>query len=271
MNFPSRSTASPPSRATAHDLRSQLPDALRAQIRCAVDLQRERASARADAPLPTSIEALDRLLGGGLGRGTMVELVGRSSCGRLATVLSVLATATATGEPAALVDRGGHLDPQAAARAGIDLDRLLWIRPRRLPEALTAAEMLVTTGFPVVVLEAGLPPVRGRAPLASWLRLARASAERGAVVLVGSPYPLSGCASEAVLRAGRNRARWWGQGSAGPCLLDGLAARWYSARRRGHRTDEWADILMTLPDAAMVTAPRSLDTTQQEAPHVQAL
>ena len=97
------------------------------------------------------------LLGGGLPRGSLVEIVGRGSCGRFATLLAALRAVTSCGEAAALVDQGEQLDPQAAAASGIDLERLLWLRPRRLTDSLAAAEMLVHTGFPLVALDLGLP------------------------------------------------------------------------------------------------------------------
>ena len=64
--------------------------------------------------LPTRVAALDRLLSGGLPRGGLVEVTGRRSCGRFSIGLSSLAATTSAGESAALVDLGGHLDPQSA-------------------------------------------------------------------------------------------------------------------------------------------------------------
>ena len=80
--------------------------------------------------------ALDRLLDGGLPRGQLVELVGGRSSGRFSTLLAVLAAATSTGEAAALVDLGDGLDPVAALMLGTDLQRLLWLRPTTLKDAL---------------------------------------------------------------------------------------------------------------------------------------
>ena len=91
------------------------------------------------ARLPTGIDPLDRLISGGLPRGRLTELVGRRSSGRFSIVLAALASATSAGEAAALVDRGSALDPQAAHEAGVELERLLWARPRRVKEALAAA------------------------------------------------------------------------------------------------------------------------------------
>ncbi len=175
--------------------------------------------------LPTQVPALDRLLSGGLPRGGLVELSGRRSCGRFSIGISALAAATSCGEAAALVDLGGHLDPQAAEAAGVELSRLLWVRPEKLKGAVASAEMLLSAGFPLVVVDLGLAPVRGRfVPDAAWLRLERAARSRGAALLLLAPYRVSGIAADAAVSAGAARASWKGSGRA-PRLLDGMAAR----------------------------------------------
>ena len=180
-------------------------------------------------PIATTVPGLDRLLHGGLPRGGLVELSGRRSCGRFSIGIAVLASATASGEAAALVDLGGHLDPQSAEAAGADLTRLLWVRPARLKEAVASAEMLLATGFPLVVADLGLAPVRGRfVPDAAWVRLERAARAHHAALLLLAPYRVSGVAAEVVLAADSARAVWIGgeraEGSA-PRLLCGLASR----------------------------------------------
>jgi len=254
-------------RSNARELSERLPDTLRPHVRPAAELPRPADASRGDA-LPTSVPAVDRLFGGGLARGAVLEIVGRGSCGRLSVVLATLAVVTRTGEPAALVDRGGHLDPRAAVASGVDLERVLWVRPSRLHEAVSAAEMLVTTGFPLVAVDLGLPPIRGRATTAAWLRLARACADRQAVVLIASPYRVSGCAAAAVLCAGRGRGRWVGA-APGPRLLEGLAAPWSSARRRGHRAQERATAALWVPAAWDETRSDHVDV--EEVRHVEAL
>ena len=115
----------------------------------------------------------------------LIELSGRRSCGRFSIGIAALASATSSGEAAALVDLGSHLDPQSAEAAGVDLTRLLWVRPRKLKEAVASAEMLLATGFPLVVVDLGLPPVRGRfVPDAAWVRLTRAAHAHKAALLL---------------------------------------------------------------------------------------
>ena len=163
---------------------------------------------RRDKIVPTTLAAIDILLDGGLPRGKMTEISGRGA--RFPVVVATLASATSIGEAAALIDIGDAFDPQIGQAAGIDLDRMLWVRPKKLKEAVTAAEMLVATGFQLVVLDTGLPPLRGRVPDAAWVRLARAAEAHGSALLVSAPYPITGTMSEAMLRAETARGRWNG-------------------------------------------------------------
>jgi len=257
----------PTDRPSAREVRAALPEELRGRVRRAAEVVRERRQATGTAPRPTTVAAVDELLGGGLPRGGLVELVGRGSCGRLATLLQAAAAVTAGGEPAVLVDRGGQLDPATAEALGIDLERLLWVRPATLPDALAAAEMLVHTGFPLVAVDLGLPPVRGRAPTAAWLRLERAARDRDAVVLVGSPYRVAGCAAAAVVTAGRGRGRWTGAAGARR-LLAGLEAPLELARRRGHRAHARAVARLTLPEAAFERPAARPDREQNQSEEV---
>jgi len=261
-----------PTPSGAGAVRAALPDDVRRNVSRASDLYRRHADTLREEPLATSVPAVDHALGGGLSRGAMVELVGHGSCGRLSTLLATLQQMTSTGEAAALVDQGSQLDPQLAAASGIDLERLLWLRPKRLDDSLAAAEMLVDTGFGLVALDLGLPPVLGRPPLAAWLRLARSAAGHNAVVLVGSPYRMSGCAAAAVLSSGWGRGRWSGA-VGGLRLLDGLTAQLsldknVAARDRSNRRSAAA---FTTPDAAFrspLAIPATNSTTRREH-HVQ--
>lgn len=185
-----------------------------------------------EAPLPTGLAAIDGLLGGGLARGRLTELVGRRSSGRFSVVLSALASATSCGEAAALVDRGSHLDPQAARGAGVRLERLLWARPNRVKEALAAAEMLLSAGFPMVAVELGLPPLKGGVPEAAWVRLSRAAEAEQAVLVLSTPCRLAGFAAGAVVKMAGPRFEWKGEGRS-PILLVGSASRLFLERDLG--------------------------------------
>jgi len=253
--------------AGAGAVHATLPDGVRRVICRASELNRRRADELHEAPFTTSVTALDEVLGGGLPRGALVELVGRGSSGRFSTLLSALQQVTSAGEAAALVDQGSQLDPQMAAAVGIDLDRLLWLRPKRLDDSLAAAEMLIATGFPLIALDLGLPPVRGRRSLAAWLRLARSAAGHHAVVLVGSPYRLSGCAATAVISSGYGRGRWSGS-LGGLRLLDGLDAQLALDKHTGSRTRRQIQTVMAFTTAeAAFRAPLSTPATSPSRRH----
>jgi len=188
-------------------LRATLPG----KIMNATELIRALDKVRRDESIPTTLEAFDTLLGGGLPRGKMVELTGRRTAGRFSIAISSLAAATSMGESAALVDLGDHFDPQLAEENGVDLQRMLWIRPKTLKHAVMSAEMIAATGFHLVVLDVGLHPLRSRrVPPAAWVRLGRSAEANGNALLVSTPYPLTGTASEAVVIAGRAHAKWVG-------------------------------------------------------------
>lgn len=253
--------------AALAELLATLPEEMRHALCPGSQLRRARSAEQRTERLPIGVEALDGLLGGGLPRGELVEVTGRGSCGRLATLLEALRAVTSRGELAALVDLGPCFDPQGADDLGIVLERLLWLRPRRLPEALSAAQTVAAAGFPLVVVELGQPPVPGRAPLAAWLRLARSAADHRTVVLVSSPYHASGCAAAAVVRAGRGHGRWVGA-PLGPRLLLGLDTRLEVTRRRGHRPAAGATLSLSVPGALL---PSPTTPTTQEVPDAAAL
>jgi hypothetical protein len=194
----------------------------KAQVTSAAELLRALETRRRDDLLPTTIVGFDALLGGGLPRGKAVELTGRRSAGRFSIVMSALAASTSLGEAATLIDLGDHFDPQIGEANGIDLRRMLWIRPHTIKQAVMATEMIAATGFQLVILDAGSHPVRGRrVPDAAWVRLARTAEAHGTAMLISTPYTLTGTASEAHVAAHTGRARWLGEPN-GPRVLAGI-------------------------------------------------
>jgi recombination protein RecA len=75
----------------------------------------------------SGVPAIDALTGG-LPRGCLTEICGPSSSGRTTILLAALAAATRRGEFCVIVDASDALDPQSATAAGVDLERLLWVR-----------------------------------------------------------------------------------------------------------------------------------------------
>ena len=219
-------------REAVRNLRAALDPAIARKVTSATELIRALEKTRREDILPTAIDAFDALLGGGLRRGKVVELVARRAAGRFSIVVSALAAATSIGEAAALIDVNDHFDPQLAEAAGVDLSRLLWVRPTTMKQAVMAAEMITATGFQLVVLDAGLHPVRGRrVPDASWVRLARAAEAHGTAMLISTPYAFTGTTSEALVRGEKTRVKWLGQGKS-PRLLAGLKTQFTLDKHR---------------------------------------
>lgn len=195
------------------------------RIKPASQLLRELEERKRHEPLRTGAP-LDRLEGGGLRRGTLIELCGPRSSGRFAVALSALAAATRAGEAAALVDLGDHLDPAVAGAGGVDLERLLWARPSSLKDALACALAALGSGFALVVLDLGERRDEN-APPASWLRLAQAARQSQAILLLVTRRPIAGSAASSTLSSSRAAAHW---DLHGPPLLKGLSADWHRGR-----------------------------------------
>src|SRR5215207_4911587 len=90
------------------------------------------------ALVPTDVIALDACLRGGLPRGQLSEIAGPRSSGRTTLLLQLIAAAARRGEIAALVDTLDRFDVASACDAGVDLDRLLWVRGQaitRMPDS----------------------------------------------------------------------------------------------------------------------------------------
>jgi hypothetical protein len=75
----------------------------------------------------SGVPTIDALTGG-LPRGCLTEICGPASSGRTTLLLAALAAATRRGEFCVMVDASDALDPHSAAAAGVELDRLLWVR-----------------------------------------------------------------------------------------------------------------------------------------------
>ncbi|MFO0985599.1 MAG: hypothetical protein U1E76_28335 [Planctomycetota bacterium] len=194
---------------------------------------------------PTTIDELDHLLCGGIARGSLVEMAGAASSGRFALVLAVMASVATTDQAAALIDLGDHLDPQLAHGMGVDLSRLLWLRPRRLKDALASAEIVMETGMPLVVLDLGLERVRA-ASQGFWVRLQRTAAARGAALLISTSHPVCGFAADVALSIERVRAHWL---PAGAGLLERMATRVLLRKRRGLTGVKATSLWLMMADA----------------------
>jgi hypothetical protein len=223
-------------------------------IQSTIDLQQSKilasvmpASRFEARPAPemvaSGIAAIDALTGG-LPRGCLTEICGPASSGRTTLLLAALAAATRRGEFCAVVDAGDTLDPRSVAAAGIELERLLWVRcgenlPRRhsstetknsqgkknskfdkdeshsgkdsLEQLLRATDLLLESGgFGLIVFDlADVPPMMARRiPLTTWFRFRRAVEHTPTVLLAIEKQSIAGSCSSLLLKlaAAGNRA-----------------------------------------------------------------
>jgi recA bacterial DNA recombination protein len=196
-----------------------------------------RLEARLAPEMVTSgVAAIDALTGG-LPRGCLTEICGAASSGRTTFLLAALAAATRRGEVCAVVDSGDALDPRSVAAAGIELDRLLWVRcgenspkrhritekktgksqkidwrhdEHRVEQLLLVTDLLLESGgFGFIALDfADLPPqMARRIPLTTWFRFRRAVEHTATVLLAIEQQSIAGSCSSLLLKlgAGANR------------------------------------------------------------------
>src|SRR5258708_5219621 len=192
----------------------------------------------------SGIAEMDALTGG-LPRGCLTEICGHASSGRTTLLLSALAAATRRGECCAVVDAGDALDPQSVADAGVELDRLLWVRcgenlpskqnpktnavskvkeagfhyaERGLEQLLRAADLLLESGgFGLIALDLGdLPPQTARRiPLTTWFRFRRAVEHTPTVLLAVERQSIAGSCSSLLIKLG-SQERGMKQPAASP-------------------------------------------------------
>ena len=216
------------SKASARNLRARIESSLGEQLSSTL-LLRERT---APTTAPFGIAALDALTGG-LPRGALTEIAGPASSGRTGVMLSALAGATRQ-QICALVDASDSFHPASAAAAGVDLERLLWVRCRAgatsqarrkpaqggfsksglprsagfafggaLEQVLKVTDLLLQAGgFGMVVLDLGDIPVESarRVALTSWFRFRRAVEPTTSVLLLIEQEPCAKSCASLVLR-----------------------------------------------------------------------
>jgi len=146
--------------------------------------------------------------------GEITEIVGRLSSGRTSLLVAALARATRAGAVAALVDVDDAFDAAGAARAGVDLARLLWVRcGRRRDHALRAADLLARCpGFGVVALDLGeLAP---RLPLTAGFRLRLAVRRSRVALVVLSSQRIAGAGAALAVETVQTGVDWTGPARA---------------------------------------------------------
>ena len=172
--------------------------------------------------VPSGVREIDTLTGG-LPRGCLTEICGPASSGRTSVLLAALAAATQRQEVCALVDISDAFNPHSAAAAGVNFEKMLWVRcggskqkagsPQRhrdtekkngkiekpVEQALRVTDLLLQSGgFGLVIIDLGDTSLKmaRRIPLTSWFRFQRAVEHTATVLFVVSQVPCARtCAS----------------------------------------------------------------------------
>jgi hypothetical protein len=215
----------------------------------------------------SGVREIDALTGG-LPRGCLTEICGPASSGRTSILLAALAAATQRQEVCALVDISDAFNPHSAAAAGVNFERLLWVRcgmrlqklPQRhrdtekekknekiekpVEQALRVTDLLLQSGgFGLVIIDLGDTPLKmaHRIPLTSWFRFQRAVEHTATVLFVISQVPCARtCASLLLKVSGKKLSAVSSQLSAETSpthaqLLDGLQVQGELLRSRLER------------------------------------
>jgi hypothetical protein len=137
-----------------------------------------------------------------------------------------MAAAAARGEAVALVDACDTFDPASAAARGLDLARLLWVRPSTGPgagadeasRALKAFSLILQAGgFGLVVLDLADVPAAAlrRFPWywtsSTWMRISRIVEGSSTVALLVGSEHVARSSSGATIALGPAPARWHGE------------------------------------------------------------
>ncbi|HKD64969.1 MAG TPA: hypothetical protein VKB40_13135 [Candidatus Acidoferrales bacterium] len=215
-------------------LRLQVETALAGRVTAPFSYRDRKLVEMVSAGIP-EIDALT----GGLPRGGVTEICGSPCSGRTSLLVSALASRTAQAEVCALVDGRDAFDPHAAAAAGVELKRLLWVRCRNIEQALRSTDLLLQSGgFGMIAVDLSdiLPATVRHVPLNAWFRFRRAVEDTPTILMLLEQEPNAKTCASLVLRVGFEGARWVGTASenragdfcaanSSACLLEGAGVR----------------------------------------------
>jgi hypothetical protein len=221
--------------------------------------------------IPSGLRAVDNLLGGGIVRGRISEIIAEFGAGKTSLAAAFAANVTRR-EAVAWIDASDDFDPASVAAAGVELTRLLWVSshrpnlPRRanriegaqagtpaphsvrfpvVAASFKAAEWILTVGgFGLVILDFGACAFQ--LPQSAALRLARAAERSGAGVLVLAPRRICGTFAALSFTLRRERAcfsRFW---PGAPALFDGLLMEAHVTRNKlggSGQTAKWRTVI----------------------------
>ena len=146
--------------------------------------------------LVTGLNFLDQVIGGGLPKGAITELVSpQISAGSASLISALLRGAQRDQYFVALIDGRDSFDPQPLGNSC--LGHLLWVRCSKALEAIKAADLLLRDGnFPLVIVDLVLNAADElrKIPQTSWYRLQRLVEPTSTAFLVLSRQSIVGSA-----------------------------------------------------------------------------
>jgi len=176
----------------------------------------ERHEKRPREIFTSGISEIDQALGG-WPRGAITEIHGPASSGRTSLMLATLAAATSSEETCAVIDVSDTFDLLSATKAGVNFDRLLWVRcSNNLERAFKATDLLLHGGgFGLVTLSLADMPARVLRRIIStwWFRFRRAIENTPTVLLVMTPIACTRSCAAMALELKCEGVEWPGTGS----------------------------------------------------------
>jgi hypothetical protein len=152
--------------------------------------------------LPTGVEFLDQITGGGLPKSALTELISpHPSAGSASFIHALLRSTQREQHFVALIDGADSFDPESSDNSL--LQHLLWVRCRKAFDAVKAADLLLRDGnFPIVIVDLVLNPAEElrKIPQTSWYRLQRlAEAVPSACLIINQQSVVSSAQLKIVL------------------------------------------------------------------------
>jgi hypothetical protein len=141
---------------------------------------------------PTGLSQLDKLLGGGLRKSELTEIIAtKKSSGSASVICALLDRAAQQGQIIALIDGSDMLDVTHISESS--LARLLWVRCRSADEAMKAADLILRdSNLSLVILDLVGSPAHElrKIPPPAWYRFQRLLEASAAVCVVLTPWAM---------------------------------------------------------------------------------